>query len=574
MIDSICYSKTDQVTFKEIANAIYGSCGESNFIFYDVESISNLTGTCYYTLLTTINQIEKVLGNRIILRNDQELLDYLSYLNKKDLSLLDNVIKNNNPILSKLLKSFNKEEDLNYIIEKIKIYCRYEISDDMINKVRQIISNVFNSNNIYRSLVFKYNCDFKRLIKDSDIFKEMISNDFSNYISNKYNEDQFKESNKDLLSIIKTFVYDDFLQSDLLDIADNYKRSVVMLSDSDSTFCVAKCVFDNALNATIDMCVENKNELDSILTYKAIAFRLIMVISESMSDFFLTTLGSSKYQNSRENKWKLKSEFLYNKILLMTVKKTYFGSILSQEGIRLNPMKLDNKNTELVRSIYSPFTKSFMKEICDLLVMSDDKKPDIYKVVDIVQKYENKFNELSNIPEEISKFAVKSNFKVDKAYKNDPMGVYSYKAAVTFNCLYPEAKVYHGDKTALFPIKPMSCPSQFKEENEIVNWFIEAYGINDDLKKRISEFLLKKNKSDIEIKVYNALIKDRTIRYLSSNYYSVIPATMLDIIDKDTMYLSLVEDRIVRIFDALRFKTHTKSVNSKKKNQYTNILMV
>lgn len=51
-----------QKIFKENANAMYGSFGESSFVFYDVNNISNLTGTCYYVLLSTINEIEKVIG--------------------------------------------------------------------------------------------------------------------------------------------------------------------------------------------------------------------------------------------------------------------------------------------------------------------------------------------------------------------------------------------------------------------------------------------------------------------------------------------------------------------------------
>lgn len=559
-----------QKVFKENANALYGAFGEENFCFYDINSISNLTGTCYYTLLTTINQIEKILGNRILLRNRQEVFDYISYLYNKDTSPL---LKLTNNIIYRSSLDKISNSDIEYVLNKFKEYMTFD-DDELIDIIKDIIYDVFMSEDNDRKLIFKYNCNFIKLVEDTDIFKYMIDCDFENFLSSKYDEHKFKETSVDIKSILETIVYDDFLQSNLLDLCDNYKRSVVMLSDTDSTFCVTDQIFNSILDSVNRVCNEKNIKFESEQDLKVHSFKIIMFIGETMSDFFLKTLAGPKYQNSMDNRWKLKSEFLYHKILLLKVKKTYFGSILSQEGIRLSPMKLDNKNTELVRSKYSIFTKDFLKDIFYHIVMTEDKGLDIYKILDIVDEYRNKFNILSNDYIEFSKFGSRADFKLDKAYKNDPMSVWQYKAAVTFNALFPESKTLPGDKTMIMPIKSFKCPSDITNEEDVKNWFIDTYGVNEELKKRFIDLFNKENKLKIEEKLIDVLLKDRSINYLAFNYYSSMPECMLEIVDKESIGLDLIDNRIIRIFDALRIKTYNKSVNSKNKTYLTNMLIL
>lgn len=620
-----------QKVFKEIANAIYGASGEENFIFYDINSISNLTGTCYYTLLTTINQIEKILGNRVLLRSEQELLDYLSYIMDKDTSLDDK----DNVYYKKALDKI-KEEDKQYIFNKIKSYCIFDLSDDIINVLNNFISFIYN--NVDKFIALKYNANFSKVVEDLDIFRYMIEEDFENFINMKFDEHQFKTKSKNAKNFLESFVYDDFLQSDLLDLCDNYKRSTVMLSDTDSTFCVATDIFNNIMRSLKDACISKKYDIASEQDFKVHSFKIIMFIGETMSDFFLKTLAGPEYQNSMDNRWKLKSEFLYHKILLLKVKKTYFGSILSQEGIRLSPMKLDNKNTELVRSKYSTFTKDFLKDIFDNIVMTEEPELDIYKLMDIVDEYNNKFDIMAEDYVELSKMGSRADFKLDTAYKNDPMTVWQYKAAATFNVLYPDLKNLPGDKTMTIPIKTKSEPKlnlickleeifdktvdinsidekmlksikrkmddnetinavdvvQILEKNEkldlldstfikkykkevskqIEEWYINEYGVNEDLKQRFRDFFNKSNKSNQEKKVYQALLSDKSIGYLAYSYYSSMPESMKDIVDVDNIKLETVENRIIRIFDALRIKTYQKSIKSESKNFRTNFLTV
>lgn len=619
-----------QKVFKEIANAIYGACGEENFIFYDINNISNLTGTCYYTLLTTINQIEKILGNRVLLRSEQELLDYLSYIMNKDTSLVDK----DNIYYKKALDKIKEDEDKLYIFDKIKSYCIFDLSEDMINILNNFISFIYND--LDKFITLKYNANFSKVIEDLDIFKNMIEEDFENFVNTKFDEHQFKSKSKTAKLFLEYFVYDDFLQSDLLDLCDNYKRSTVMLSDTDSTFCVATDIFDNIMKSLKDVCISKKYDITSEQDFKVHSFKIVMFIGETMSDFFLKTLAGPEYQNSMDNRWKLKSEFLYHKILLLKVKKTYFGSILSQEGIRLSPMKLDNKNTELVRSKYSKFTKEFLKDVFDNMVMTEDPELDIYKLMDILDDYNEKFDTIASDYTELSKMGSRSDFKLDTAYKDDPMTVWQYKAAATFNVLYPDSKNLPGDKTMTIPIKTKSEPKlnltykleeifdknvdlnsidekmmksikrkmnddetvnavdvvQILEKNEkldlldssfikkykkevskqIEDWYINEYGVNEDLKQRFRDFFNKPNKTTQEKKVYQALLNDKCINYLAYSYYSSMPESMNDIVDINRIKLETVENRIIRIFDALRIKIYQKSIKSKSKNFRTNFL--
>lgn len=617
-----------QRVFKENANAIYGASGEENFTFYDINSISNLTGTCYYTLLTTINQIEKILGNRVILRTEQELFDYLVYLNKKP---YDSIVNLDNDFLNNLINNIT-EEDKEFVYNHILSYCHFYVSEELKNKLQNIIDGIFNSNDNYRKLIFKYNSNLKKLSSETNIFNIMINNDFDNFISENYNEHKFKEINKDIKTIFNVIVYDDFLQSELLDLCDNYKRSTVMLSDTDSTFCVSTVIFNNILNSLKEECMSRNIVLDNELDYAVNAFKIIMFIGESMSRFFLDKLGGPEYQNSTDNRWSLKSEFLYDKILLLKVKKTYTGSIVSQEGIRLKPKKIDHKNNEIVRSLYSPLTKDFLKDILTELLIKDNSETSIYNILDILETHKEKLNVILKDYEQCSKLGTRADFKSEEAYKNDAISVWQYKAAMTFNMLFPECKTMKSDKTMIMPIKSFKEPnvdyyvdveyllkanlnseqinyinknktkednpkinySKFikkfneldnsdqiindlnkkfkKEEFKIIsNWYIETYGLNEDLKERFTNLFELKNKNNDEKKLINKLIEDKGISYLAFNYYSSMPETMLCLVDTDSLRLKTIDDRMARILDALRFKVYSKSNNKK---YATNILTI
>lgn len=622
-----------QKVFKEVANALYGGFGEENFVFYDINNISNLTGTCFYTLLTTINQIEKVLGNRLILRNNQELIDYVNYLFNKDIK----GINEENDLAKTILRNENYDDDIIFIYNTLKGYCRYELDEEFFDSLFDKIKSKLKVSEPFRLSLFKYNCNFVKMNSDTSLFLFMINNDKENYFSNSFSEKVFSSNNKDIKTILDKLVYDDFLQSNLLDLCDNYKRTTVMLSDTDSTFCVSNKIFNSIFESVKDIMNTNLIEYESDFDIKTHTFKMIMFIGETMSDFFLKTLGGYKYQDSKDIRWKLKSEFLYHRILLLKVKKTYFGSILSQEGIRLSPMKLDNKNTELIRSIYNDLTKDFLKEVFNSIAMSTEGEVDIYKIIDLLHEHTDKFNEITKDYKLCSKLGTKANFKIDKAYKR-PLDVWQYKAVVTFNALFPEYKTLPGDKVSILPIKVMQKFSfnhnteknnilslnlfsgeilekfnkNFKNEfidtnkfilfleeenlNEVLNnkmviksiiepfntelekekvrWFIHSYGVNEELKQRFENFFYKTNKSKFEKELYNTLLKNMSIGYLGFSFYSTMPECMIDLVDCNKLRTESIDGRVSRILEALRLKVYHKTTNSKKKVYLTNIIVL
>lgn len=620
---------------KRNANGLYGACGESNFILYNVDVISNLTGTCFYVLTSTINQIEKILGSRIILRNENEFLSYISYLSSKDLSSLNN-FNDSFSILNKI-KDTLKETDIDYIFNRYLSYLNDDevLSDNTKELFKNLLIRLYNED-LNRFALFKYNCDLNTFMDDTDFIYKLIENDFDNYISDKFKEHDFKEKNKDIIVLLNALVYEDNFQYDVQDLCDNYKRSTVMLSDTDSTFCVSNKLFNNIMSSLKRLCRDKDKELDGELEYKVHAFKMIMYIGESMSDFFLKTISGPMYQNSKDNRWKLKSEFLYNKIILFMVKKTYFGSILSQEGIKLSPMKLDNKNTELVRSQYTKITKDFMKDLYHSLVMKENNDKYVLDMYNIVNEYHEKFDKLTESTQTATTLGSKSNFKFDNSYKNDPLSVYQYKASSLFNALFPESKIVHGSKTKLFPVNEYKSPvleyminkeefiskCDISDEDVLAKMKRSKYLKNDDVnlfnllnfitnnefenkiknKEEYSLYLEKSNSVKTEIlkewyintygvneelkrrfknlfentkenaKIINKLIEDEGISYISIDFYKNMPECLLPLINFRKIKLHAIDDRITRIIEALRFNVYNKSATSK--TCVTNILLI
>jgi hypothetical protein len=178
-----------------------------------------------------------------------------------------------------------------------------------------------------------------------------------------------------------------------------------------------------------------------------IIFKLVMIIGEYVSDDFLEIISFK--QNTKKNLWKLKSEFLYIKILLLKVKKSYFGNTITKEGIALVPSRFDEKNTEVSKSSYSEASRNFIKDICNYTVM--EKEAFQFKnVFEILSRHRK--NNLKDILEEQKvTLGIPGKWKSGNAYKN-PFSYAPYVCGLFWNIIFQEKKIESGSKVLIFKL--------------------------------------------------------------------------------------------------------------------------
>lgn len=234
---AVVFDNTQKVK-KEIANSLYGVLGLKQFFLFNKDIAQSITVNCSYQLQQLITQGEKVFSNRVILRNNNELFDFLLFntnidniFNYSKFNFNTDDINEINIIISEFFKPGTElltEEDIS---NKIKSYLKFDIDErtkDLINKfIPLIISNKFL---LYR---FTYLNDINKFLSDTDYLTNFLTENQDNILSlDKFNEKEFiKELSKIFSPLLSILVFDSSTQENQDDLCNNYTRQIVLMSD-------------------------------------------------------------------------------------------------------------------------------------------------------------------------------------------------------------------------------------------------------------------------------------------------------------------------------------------------------
>jgi DNA polymerase elongation subunit (family B) len=465
-----------QKVFKEFANSLYGAMGLNTFFLFNIDVVSSVTGTCKSLLLQTITKYEEIFGGRVIIRNDKELMTYLTNINKKYLMPIDYEANTNE--LHKMIyldfidKSKEKKIGVKKTLKKILSFCKYNYTE----YTEELITNVLNNHrdNYLKLMQFYYNANLEEFLDSAQVLiQQLVYENFDNLSSKKFDEHKFVVSdiNKFFERFVKDMVFNKTLVVNALDICDNYQRKSVLLTDTDSTFVICKFLFDALLKEVNKFSKSNEPKLKKIVY----AFRIIMRFGEFLSDDFLAEIGYN-IQGLHDNRWKLKSEYLYYKILLMLIKKTYCGSILAQEGIVSDPMSFDHKNMEMTKSSYNPISKKFIEAITHSLVMTEDSL-NFNKLFNLIKEHEEIARNTINV-DNLPICGIPAKWKRESSFK-EPYSIAAFVAGLFWNITNPRDKLNSHDKMFVIdlhsPIQLYKVNIKDKSNEEIYKELIRLY---------------------------------------------------------------------------------------------------
>ena len=322
---------------KEVANSVFGVLGLPSFFLFNPIVAGSITGNAATQLQILINQIEKIYGGRVVLRNYEELIDYINsnliYSNIE----VDDIFSFFNDLDFDDFTSFNE----NKLKEKLLSYCQFDINNET-PVAREYLDSLimFIFSDPIQTLRFYFLNDISKFLNSSTRLENTIVKLKDNICSlGNFNEKEMnKEFDVEIKPYLEMFLIDKSIQAYQDQLSKNYNRTTVRMSDTDSLFIVSKVLTDlikNTINkVTI---IDDRQDLD------VFTFRILTYLASLMTDSHLTVMAHNMYNIGDEHRYKYKSEYFYRKLLLLKVKKTYIGLLTVQEGYKI-PVSVDEKN--------------------------------------------------------------------------------------------------------------------------------------------------------------------------------------------------------------------------------------
>ena len=456
------------------ANGIYGVLGMYTSLLFDINVSTSITSQGRALVSSASMMFESFLANNIKFGSINEVLEFINHICKEERHYSDNLIldhpANINDTFAKIIDSCGYR----WIPDESEM----EIIWRVINNLSQIdLNRVYYKNNLYE---FLNNSSMKKAIK---LIMKELKNPFFNSL--KVPEEIHAEL-EEFAYILKEYVYYGKMYIDRIDRCDNIMKSVIMISDTDSTIISLDAWYRFALDLVKDeelkICkydpinivefykkdefgdFENLSDISPIyfeepeesydfendeiieqlhginplivypqdyLRYSIInimAFVLDILINDYMEQF---TKNNHSWAPDRKCKILMKNEFTFGRVLMTYVKKSYASIMEVQEGnIIPEGEKLDIKGiASMAKSSMSESTRKALKKILleDIL---EAPTIDQFKVIEDLAILERKI--INSIQSSSKEYYKPVTIKTASTYDN-PMRIQGVKASTVWN---------------------------------------------------------------------------------------------------------------------------------------------
>lgn len=457
-----------QLTFKLLANSLFGIYTESNSFFYHPLIGPSITMTGRVIITTCLNLFEKVLSGNMLFRKIHDVSRYINNILKEDYDISDYVDKENFVSKTTLFK-FLRERCIfrdNFSIALLK--------NMITNLSKKDANKVYFKNNLYQ------------LIERSDIFKENLLSILG--------EDKLKDPNKppeeylpaleNMWEVFNTCCHYNYMDFYRMENAKYKKRRVILTVDTDSNFLYLypffqfsqKLMEDN--DCELEDTHENRFVTCNIIMY--LATRLIAVCFDN-----LTSLMGIEDPEQRKL-IKMKNEFYFSRIMLTESKKNYSGMIFANEGKILEKPKhevkgLAIKKVNTNRKVREYYTKMLKDDI--LLPLEID-----------VPKVFNKYSSLSNTIENSIKNGEIDYILPGKVNEIDtyafPLREQTVRGSLLWNAIYPDNSIVYPDKINYIKLK-VDVKGKEYPFDVICNALDDMDCINDSFREELKDAIYR-----------------------------------------------------------------------------------
>lgn len=458
------------------ANGIYGVLGMYTSLLFDINVSTSITSQGRALVSSASMMFESFLANNIKFGSINEVLEFINHICKEERRYNDYLI-------------LDRFANINDTFVKIIDSCGYrwipdenemEIIWRVINNLSQTdLNRVYYKNNLYE---FLNNSSMINAIKT--IIKDLKNPFFNSLKVPKEIHAQLEE----FAYIIKEYVYYGKMYIDRIDRCDNIMKSVIMISDTDSTIISLDAWYRFALNVVKDEDLnilkydpinvinifkkdefddfENLSDISSIyfeepeesydfendkiiesihlanplimypqdyLRYSIInimAYILDILINDYMEQF---TKNNHSWAPDKPCKILMKNEFTFTRVLMTYVKKAYASIMAVQEGnIIPKGEQLDIKG--IASMAKSSMSESTRKQLQKILMEDILEAPTIdqFKIIEDLAILERKI--VNSIQSGSKEYYKPVTIKSINNYEN-PMRIQGIKASTVWNQL-------------------------------------------------------------------------------------------------------------------------------------------
>lgn len=247
------YWNLQQLLEKRNANALYGAQGQYSCILYNLFTAESTTTQGRSCISASILFFEAFLSNNVKFGSLNELITFIDNVLCEERIFDDNVILDENITRAECFYKLISSCGFNGYIPNEK---ELDIVWDILLKVSQEdINRLFYKNNLY------YFFDNKVMVKSIRFILSELQAPFLN--PNKVPE-EIRAAMDELYKMIKEYVYYSHQVIDKLGRAENMKRNVSIIIDTDSTIVSFDAWYRFILNKTYDLPMKIKNTEYSI----------------------------------------------------------------------------------------------------------------------------------------------------------------------------------------------------------------------------------------------------------------------------------------------------------------------
>jgi DNA polymerase elongation subunit (family B) len=437
---------TIQKIYKLLANSYYGASGEKSSIFYDRDMGASVTFSGVQIITTSVMAFEAFLSNNIDFNDVGEALLFVSRVLSEEKPSEDVIDED---------KSVNLDELVAYLVGKIKERGRTTEDEALIRRTVEGLSTESMNRIYYKNNLLKF--------FENEAIQEILDtvmayvHEFPN--AEKPPED-IKEELDRLWNLSRQYVMHDYIPVDRYERALNDKRKSVLVVDTDSNFLNINPFYE-WVTERYDMEMDTDTRIGIVNIMINLLSRFVQLALNRLTE-------NCNIDEDHQPIINMKNEFLYSRLMITSNKKSYAGSIIAQEGNRIDPPKLDIKGLAIKKVTVNKYVRDYFTKILKEDIVSDKK----INLSDILKKYKSLEE---TIKEDIAKgnlnFSVPNNLNEVSSYAY-PYRMMQVRGAEIWNELFPNDLIVPPTKVNILKLKAKKItdlkPIYGTEEFEII----------------------------------------------------------------------------------------------------------
>lgn len=272
-------------------------------------------------------------------------------------------------------------------------------------------------------------------------------------------------------------------------------------------------------------------------------FRFLGYFGSTYSGHLLKIMDDNHWHTGK-GRYKYKSEYFYEKILLLKAKKSYCGYMSVQEGFKI-PIQYDEKNLE--KTSYAKASREFIKELTQEILNLDKESLDYSAIFNIVLKHKN------SVIESILNLDVSSGSPKKFKNKNEydaPFGQANFVAGEIFNIFYKEEAYISGEGYSAFDlIQPKIKTGKNVPESDIISQMLNFYQEYLPKDKYLILYNILVNNTYPEMRDY--FIKNLGIPYIGFKRNEPMKSDFLDLVDIESTVIKNIDSRGMNFLEAI-----------------------